>query len=484
MRGRKQLVQVAVIVSLVLLLMILPGLGGCAKKEEVPALTPTPAPEVAPKPTPTPAPEEVPTPKPTPTPTREPAAKFQLLDYNIFIAPPFLKIVGMIENTGDAASFPDRGALQLVDSSGNVVAQRFLNGAEVMPIYPTTLGLIAPGQKSPLIARIHELPENWQDLEVRLEEEGYPADWISEEYISLEAENLASKSFEAQTEGAPGIYGVSGWITNNAEFPTGGPTVLVAGYDAWGKVVDVVATDPYPGYLNPGMSAPFIATLSMVEPIVTYEVFAQGEVVEPRNLVELEIADYSIVGPDTVGGIHFLGEVINKGSTVAVGTEIVVALVSEEGKVVDIGYTSNSAISLAPGERFPFKLAFYLPQDLQDLWDRPEFLVQGFTEDSLSDRYTGVYTDLKLEGLDTLGEKYGRHCLTGQITNTGESEAVVQVLAALYDAKGKVIDVAGDKLWSWDFGPGSSETLELTFSVEVEEEVASFKVFYGGLASR
>lgn len=458
---------------LVALVLIVPLTTCAPKPTPAPTRTPTPAPEVAPKPTPTPIPEEAPA--PAPTPTREAAAKFQLLDYNIFIAPNGnLKIVGMIENTGDAASRLDTKALRLVDASGNVVAEPS----------PTTLELIAPGQKSPLKAEIYEhqgIPENWQELEVRLEEEGYPVDLIFEEYTPLEAENLASKAFETQAEGEPGIYGVSGWITNNAESPTERPTVLVAGYDAWGKLVDVVSTCPHPEYLNPGISAPFIATLSMVEPIVTYEVFAQGEVVEPSNLVELEIADYSIVGPDRRGETHFLGEVVNRGSALAVETRVVIALVTEQAEVVDIDFTIGSAVSLAPGDRLPCKLSSYAPQEW---WDKPVFLVQGFMEDSLSDTYTGVYTDLKLEGRNTLGEKYGRYCLTGQISNTGESEAEVDVLAALYDAKGKVIDVAGHRLWSWDFGPGSSETLELTFSVEVEEEVASFKVFYGGLASR
>ena len=73
--------------------------------------------------------------------------------------------------------------------------------------------------------------------------------------------------------------------------------------------------------------------------------------------------------------------------------------------------------------------------------------------------------------------------MTGQITNTGESKASVDVLAALYDAQGKVMDVVRAHGLMF-FEPGSSETLELTFSVEVEEEVASFEVFYGGLASR
>ena len=74
-------------------------------------------------------------------------ASFALLDYCTYLDESGdLMIVGIIENTGDAASCPDYEALQLVDAGGTVIARP----------YCTTLELIAPGQKSPLVAEIYE----------------------------------------------------------------------------------------------------------------------------------------------------------------------------------------------------------------------------------------------------------------------------------------------------------------------------------------
>jgi hypothetical protein len=420
--------------------------------------------------------EEVPQMAVTPAPEEGGEARFQLLETNVFLDSRLgLVIVGIMQNTGDAASHPEPEPLQLVDASGNVVAEAIFN----------TLEMIAPGERAPLVGVIYEhqgIPENWQDLEVRMGEEGFPTELVFREFVRLDAEGTASRVFDAQVEGEPAIYGVSGWIVNNAGSPAADPMVYVAGYGAGGEVVDVARVYGSVEYLSPGTSAPFVATLSMVEPIASYEVFAEGEVVETRNLAEVEIADYIVTGPDERGRIELMGEVVNAGSALAVETQIVMVLVTEQGEVVTIDSTIGSAISLAPGERLPFKFSSTLLPELQSQWERPEFLVQGFSEDSLSDRHTGVYTDLALEGLDTLQEEFGRYRLTGQITNTGQSKALVDVLGALCNAEGKVIDCASCYVGMLD--PGGSMALELSFSAAEGEEVASFKVLYGGLTTK
>ena len=435
--------------------------------------------ETTPAPTPTGATPAGKTPAAAPTETETMGeASFALLDYNLCLDEyGNLKIVGIIENTGDAASCPDYEALQLVDASGEIVARP----------YGTTLELIDPGQRSPLIAELYEhqgIPEDWQDLDVILEEEGYPADLIFEEYITLELEGLTSKVFEAETEDETDLFGVSGWVVNKGASPIEGANILVAGYDAQGNLVDVVSADANPEYLNPDMKAPFLAALSMIEPIVDYEIYAQGEVVERRNLVELEVASYSMLSPDTYGRTHFLGEVVNSGSELAVETQIIMVLVSDQGVVVDIDYTTDTPISLAPGERLPFLLSSAACPAREELWDKPVFLVQGFTEDSMSDTHVEVYSDIEIVGFDSLDKPYTTlpgFESEGTVTNTGNSEADIGIVGAIYDAEGNVVDVA--YAYGLMFvGPGESEDIELRFSLA--EEADDFKVFYGALTNR
>lgn len=465
MKGDRQVKKTTFLVVLILLVCIAAACGGGEETTSTPTST-----------------GEAPADKtPATTPAKTPAlgeASFVLLDYNMFLDESGnLKIVCIIENTGDAASCPDYEALQLVDASGEIVARP----------YGTTLELIDPGQRSPLIAEVYEhqgIPEDWQDLDVILEEEGYPADLIFEEYVTLKFEDLSSKTFEAETEDETDLFGVSGWVVNKGASPIEGANILVAGYDAQGDLVDVVSADANPEYLNPDMKAPFLAALSMVEPIVDYEVYAQGEVAERRNLVELEVADYSMLSPDKYGRTHFLGEVVNSGSELAVETQIIMVLVSDQGVVVDIDYTTDSPISLAPGDRLPFKLSSAPCPAREELWDEPVFLVQAFTEDSMSETHVEVYPDIELVGLDSLEKLYTTlpgFESEGTVTNTGQSEADIGIVGAIYDAGGKVVDVA--YAYGLMFvGPGESEEVQLRFSIA--DEAADFKVFYGALTNR
>ena len=132
---------------------------------------------------------------------------------------------------------------------------------------------------------------------------------------------------------------------------------------------------------------------------------------------------------------------------------------------------------VAPGEKLPFRFCSYMPREL---WEKPVFWVQGFSVDGLSDIYTGVYTDIKLEGLDRLEESYGTFKSKGKITNTGSSKARVDIIGALYDAQGKVVDIYSP--YCGDLNPGESKDVELRFSVA--EEFADFEVFYGALIKK
>ena len=222
------------------------------------------------------------------------------------------------------------------------------------------------------------------------------------------------------------------------------------------------------------MKGSFQISLYAVRPIVDYEVFGEGLATESRKLVELEVADYSVVGPDERGRTYFFGEVVNKGSEPALEIEVVMSLVNAQGQIRDVDNITDSAILVAPGEKLPFRFSSYMPQEL---WERPIFQVQGFSVDGLSDIYTAVYTDIKLEGLDSLEESYGTFESKGKVTNTGSSKARVDIIGALYDAQGKVVDVYSP--YFGDLKPGESKDVELRFSVA--EEVGDLKVFYGAL---
>ncbi len=427
--------------------------------------TPAPAPTPAPSgPTPTPGPAAPPGPTPTP---QEGQAKFEIVDSNMFLASDReLRIVGVVKNTGDGVGRPHDS--HLVDASGKVVAQPFL----------WFFHYIEPGQKSPFCASEYGgmIPPGWQDLELRLR----PVVLVDDrQYTSCRLEGLTAFAKEPEREGEPARFNICGRAINTGKLPTDGFHILAVGYDAEGKVVDVNHDYRYPGiecprYLEPEMSAPFQVSLYAVRPIADYEVFSEGPATEARELVELEVADYTVVGSDRE--TYLFGEVVNRGSKPAVETEVVMTLVNAEGQIRDVVDTSYyyRAILVAPGEKLPFVISTSAPQEV---WERPIFQVQGFTVDSLSEDYTGVYEDIKLEGLDTLERPYKRFESKGKVTNTGSSVAEVRIIGAIYDAQGRVVDVDTDGVGL--FKPGESRDIELIFSSA--EEAADFKVFYGAL---
>jgi len=448
------------------LLILITGLTvGCAggPTEVTPAPT-TPGPTV----TPTPAPPG-PTPTPAPTP-QEGQAKFEIVDSDMFLISRRpdneLRIVGVVKNTGDGLGYPY--GVFLVDASGKVVAQP----------RPTWLRYIEPGQKSPFCARWYGgmIPQGWQDLEVRLTP---PVLVDDRQYTSSRLEDLTTFAKEAEREGELARFNICGTVINTGKWPTDGFHILAVGYDAEGKVVDVNDEYPEPSYLEPETSAPFQVSLHAVRPIADYEVFGEGPATEARELVELEVADFTVAGPDMQGETHFFGEVVNRGSKPATEIEVVMTLVNAEGQIRDVADTSYyfRAILVAPGEKLPFVISTSVPQEV---WERPIFQVQGFTVDSLSEDYTGVYEDIKLEGLDTLERPYKRFESKGKVTNTGSSEADVSIAAIIYDAQGKIADVATTTIGM--FKPGDSRDVKLIF--EAAEEAPDFKVFYGALAKK
>jgi hypothetical protein len=213
-----------------------------------------------------------------------------------------------------------------------------------------------------------------------------------------------------------------------------------------------------------------------VRPIADYEVFGEGLVTDPRELAKLEVADYTVVGPDKRGKTYFFGEVINKGSEPATEIEVTMSLVNAQGQTRDVDNTIDSAILVAPGEKLPFVITSYAPREL---WESPSFQVQGFTLKGLSESYTGIYEDIKVEGLDTLEKSYGTGFkLNGEVTNTGSSEAKVSIAGVIYDAQGKIVDVDTTVIHS--FKSGESQDVMLQFFVA--EEAPDFRVLYGALA--
>jgi hypothetical protein len=380
-----------------------------------------------------------------------------------------LRIVGVIRNIGQGVGSPD--GITLVDASGKVAAEP----------YAEWLYQIEPGQKSPFFATLYsgDIPADWQSLEVRLKP-GLSLLMADKQYTSCQIENLSTLAKEAKTEGKPGLFGIWGQVINSGKQPTDGFRILAAGYDAEGKVVDAGWAPAQPGYLEPETQAAFEVSLTAVRPIADYEVFCEGLATEPRKLGSLEVAEYIMVGPDERGRIRFFGEVVNRGNEPAIEIRVIMALVNAQGQLRALYNTRAEAIALAPGEKLPFELVSYAPGEF---WEKPTFQVQGFALDSLSGGYTGIYEDFTVEGLDTLEKPYRTlpgFELKGKVTNMGSSKAKVDIVGVIYDAQGRVADVAHSSIFG--LSPGASESVTLRFFVA--EEAPSFKVLYGALASK
>lgn len=219
-----------------------------------------------------------------------------------------------------------------------------------------------------------------------------------------------------------------------------------------------------------------IEVTRMVEVIVTATPTPAPQATPtPETEIALEIGSYTSF-PTVLGGLYFVGEILNNGTAPASDLNFVLSLLDEQGNVLATTGSNMADLSVVPaGGKIPF-LAM-LDKDPQP-YAKVEILVQGepFTGSSIFP----PYFDLKIDKVTGQESNFGRYSLSGKVINTGTKPAeLVKIVAIAYDENGKVIDVG------WTFSkldtilPGQESPFALDFTT-IEKAPAKYEIFTEG----
>ena len=137
----------------------------------------------------------------------------------------------------------------------------------------------------------------------------------------------------------------------------------------------------------------------------------------------------------TLGDVWLLGEVINDSGMDVEQVVVNGVLLDDKGRVLTTT-DSPSALDFVPSEeRAPFALRFReAPTEFSSYQVEVARALPGFVG--------GYYLDLRVEDVKGTEEGYHAFFLDGTIRNYGSQDAVgVNVVATLYDAKGRVVGI-------------------------------------------
>ncbi|MGD9891055.1 MAG: FxLYD domain-containing protein [Dehalococcoidia bacterium] len=133
------------------------------------------------------------------------------------------------------------------------------------------------------------------------------------------------------------------------------------------------------------------------------------------------------------GSLHLVGEVANNTESTIEYVKIIVAYYAADGALVATDFTYTEMDELQPGETSPFDI---LTIDPPAGIDRHELLVEY--DDTRQAPLRGFETSVGSVRTSSIGSLR----ITGEVqNNTGVAAEYVKVIAALYDADGRVIRV-------------------------------------------
>ena len=206
---------------------------------------------------------------------------------------------------------------------------------------------------------------------------------------------------------------------------------------------------------------PELPTETAIPATPTTEVSA-FEILEPVSY-KLQYSDY----------LNMIGIIRYKGTVVRMSPEIIVTLTDASGKVLATEKAYTAPQYIRPNSTIPYRVLF---DDPPDDWAKWEIEISaekfgGFMADLL-------YTDLEVDQptLNPPKNSYTGPSVVGRVKNTGASSAkFVQVIGALYDAEGQLLDVASTYAKKDTITAGSDSPFELEFRSDVEG--ATFELF-------
>jgi hypothetical protein len=195
----------------------------------------------------------------------------------------------------------------------------------------------------------------------------------------------------------------------------------------------------------------------------------------PRPEIRVEVTQFDFY-KNTINNTLIIGVVENKAATPAAGIDVAVSLLAESGATVAASQAFTKPNVLKPGA----KAGWVAHVDGSPAFKEIKVQVQaqalgGFAASS-------VTQDFRLEGVSVRPpERFGGPKVSGQVVNTGSRPAtLVHIIASVFDASGKILEVKGtfSKLDVVD--PGMSAPFEIDFPSARVKEIPKYELFVEG----
>ncbi len=252
-------------------------------------------------------------------------------------------------------------------------------------------------------------------------------------------------------------YRVVGLVKNNSERAVEDIEVEVEIFDGGGLSLhsDIANTSLY--IIAPGETTPFALWVSESLPGAEY---ATATVVG-HSTGDIEWASVEIRGTavavDDDGDVHVTGELYNSSGDPVQINGLAAATFDADGNLITAEAYSVASRYLDPGEDGPFRVTMLGPAE--EIASIAEYLIYVDAEFTAPEDY---YDLIFSEPTNNYMDKNDIFHLVGEITNNSKEHLSVDLLAAIYDDEGRVIDVASTSLPIYSLSPG--ETLPYDFN--------------------
>ncbi len=252
-----------------------------------------------------------------------------------------------------------------------------------------------------------------------------------------------------------GSYRVVGLVKNSSSQAVENIEVAVEIFDAGGLSLhsDIVRAALYT--IAPGEIAPFTLWASESLPVAEYATATVVGYNAGEMGVSVEMRGTAVTVDDD-GDVHVTGELYNSSGDPVQINGLAAATFDADSNLKTAEVYSVASRYLDPGEDGPFRVTMIGPAE--EIANITEYLIYVDAEYTApEDYYDLIFSEPTNNYVDTNNLFH----LVGEITNNTEEYLNVDLLAAIYDDDGRVIDVASTSLPIYSLAPG--ETLPYDF---------------------
>lgn len=278
---------------------------------------------------------------------------------------------------------------------------------------------------------------------------------------TVSAPNVIAGSLQVlEVSGYTNTFGnliVVGLVTNQTERAVDMIEIEVEVLDTSGNSLYQDITYTALDNLAPGETSPF--SLSIYEDLTAaseYVAIVVGNGTTELDRAEVQITNTQIIIDDD-GDIYVTGELVNDNYHPVIVNSMAAATLDEADKIVTANYHSVLNRYIDPGQSGYFRVMMTGPTDGTEMIKNHVIYID--TERREPFDLTPVSATVTADYVDT----YGYYHLVGEVTNSGEANFNISLVAAVVDNNGNIIDAADINLPLDTLAPGESAPYDFTF---------------------